>query len=455
MKTYQDLMKITSESDRKNFIYSAINEYKYTDFYQTAVEAEQYERQLNPTIMRYKKLLYDMKGKAVPDNFTANHKCASNFFSRFVTQECQYLLGNGIQFNDKETKDKLGGSMLDYQLQKAGKNALVHGVSYGFFNLDRIDVFKATEFVPLWDEENGSLMAGIRYWQIDTDKPMRMTLFEVDGYTDYIRKDGVIDVITPKRSYKQKIVNTIADGTEIYDSSNYPAFPIVPLWGNPNHQSEIVGIKSQIDAYDLIKSGFANDLDDASMIYWTLENAGGMDDIDLAKFIERMKTVKAAVIEGDVGARAEAHTIDIPYQSREAYLNRLEMDLYNDAMALNFNQISSGNVTATAINASYEPLNNKTDQFEYCVIDFMQSILAIAGIEDEFTFKRSRIVNATEETQMILSAGNYLDDETILKHLPFLSPDEVETIMGNRAKEELDRFNDTEEDTEEQTETEE
>ena len=49
-----------------------------------------------------------------------------------------------------------------------------------------------------------------------------------------------------------------ADGFEITNGTNYPSFPIVPLWANDSHQSSIVGIREQIDCYDLIKSGFAN-----------------------------------------------------------------------------------------------------------------------------------------------------------------------------------------------------
>ena len=445
MKTFQDLQNVMSEDDKKAFIFDAINEYKATDVFHWAVEGDLYSRQLNTTIMRYQKLLYTMSGKTVPDNFTANHKCASNFFSRFVTQENQYLLGNGVTFAEDSTKERLGGSDFDTQLQKAGKAALISGVSYGFFNLDHIDVFKATEFVPLWDEETGALMAGIRFWQIASDKPLRATLYEIDGYTDYIKKkNSKFETLRPKRSYVEIVKTSQVDGTEIYDGENYPGFPIVPLWGNPDHQSELVGLKGEIDAYDLIKSGFANDLDDASMIYWTLENAGGMDDVDLAKFIEHMKTVKAAVVDGGDGAKAEAHTIEVPYQSRETYLTRLENDMYNDAMAINVNQVSAGNVTATAINAAYEPLNNKTDQFEYCIDEFIQGLLDLIGVEDNPTFKRSKIVNQTEETQMILSAAQYLDTETILKHLPFLAPEEIDQILEATTKEESGRFEDGE-----------
>ena len=79
------------------FVLSAIGEHKSSDIYRTAVDAEKYASGKNATIMNYQKLLYTLTGKAVPDNYTANHKCASGFFKRFVTQEAAYLLGNGIK----------------------------------------------------------------------------------------------------------------------------------------------------------------------------------------------------------------------------------------------------------------------------------------------------------------------------------------------------------------------
>lgn len=421
MYTYQDLLEVSErETERIEFARKAINLHKQSDIYKIAVVADKYDRQQNATIMEYRKLLYTVTGEAVPDNYSANYKTASGFFNRFVTQQNQYLLGNGVSWNDESTAEKLGEDF-NARLQEIGKMALVSGVAFGFFNYDHMDVFDVKEFVPLYDEENGALMAGIRFWQVADDKPLRATLYEEDGYTDYIwnRKsadkiDGM--VLHDKRSYTEIIKQSDIDGTEIYDGENYPTFPIVPLWGNPHHQSEILGIRSEIDAYDLIKSGFANDIDDASQIYWTIQNAGGMDDVDLAKFIERMKTVKASVMDDD-GARAEAHTLDVPYNAREAILDRLEKDLYKDYMALNTEAIAGGAITATQIKAAYEPLNVKTDQYEYCVLDFIQGILAIAGIDDKPTFTRSKIVNVQEEVQTVIASADFVDADYVTRKI--------------------------------------
>lgn len=458
MKTYQDLLELNGNEEQvKDFILATINDYKSGELYKQAITGEAYDRQQNTTIMRYQKLLYTVSGQAIPDSFSAQHKLPSNYYRKFNVQENQYLLGNGVIFENEKTAEKLGTQRysFDTQVQKLGKKALTHGVSYGFFNLDHVEVFSALEFAPLVDEEDGALKAGIRFWQIADNKPLRATLYELDGYTEYIRKPkegATLEVLHPKRTYKISTRSSIVDGTEIYDYENYPDFPIVPLWGNQDHVCNIVAWQPKIDCYDLIESGFANDVDDASLLYWTITNCGGMDDVDLAQFIQRMKTTHAVVVDSDGGASVESHTQDVPVSARQTYLEMLNRDIIRDAMALDTDAIANGNTVATAIRAAYEPLNNKTDDFEYCVIEFIQGILSLAGIEDNPTFKRSTIINQTEETNMILAAAQYLDTETILKHLPFISVDEVENILDNLTVEEANRYMNAEPETEDEQE---
>lgn len=418
MRTYQDLLAIgENEKDRKDFVFDLINEHKSSQDYKIARDAYEYYCHRNVTIREYQKLLYTVTGQAVPDNYSANYKMAGRHFHRFIVQEVQYLLGNGASWGKEDTEDKLGTQKksFDAQLKKAAVAALWGKVAFGFYDNDHVEVFDYLEFVPLYDEMDGALKAGVRFWQIDAGKPMRATLYELDGFTKYVYDSDVV-LDEPKRGYIQKIAVTEADGAEIYDEQNYPSFPIIPLWANDEHQSEIVGLREQIDCYDLIKSGFANTVDEASYVYWTLQNAGGMTDIDLAKFIKRMRTVHAAVVQDD-GARAESHSQEAPYASREALLNRLERDLYKDAMALDTDRIASGAVTATQIKAAYEELNSKCDDFEYQVLEFIQGILSIAGIDDEVTFTRSQLVNQTEMVQVILQAASFLPEDYVTRKI--------------------------------------
>lgn len=441
MRTYQDFLEVAEKSDRDRmeFVLAAINDHKNSDLYQQAKIAREYDEHRNVTIITVQKLLYTLSGKAIPDNYSANYKLRSAFFPIFMRQETQYLLSNGVILKNAENKKRLG-KKFDNQIQKLARSALVGGVAYGFWNLDHLEVFTALEFVPLLDEENGSLRAGIRFWQVATNKPLRATLYEPDGFTQFIRRSGKeMEILAPKRGYISVEASSEVDGTEILEYQNYPGFPIIPMYGNRARQSELVGQREAIDCYDLIKSGFADTVDDASIIYWTISNAGGMDEIDMARFKETMRRIGVGLVDDD-GAKAEAHTLTIPVEAREALLSRLGDDLYRDFQMLDTTKIQGGQKTATEITAAYQQMDNKVDEFEYCVGDFLYQLFALIGIDDDPTFTRSKIVNQLEQTQMVLLAASYLDDETILSKLPWLTQEEIANILKRKSAEELERY---------------
>lgn len=441
MKTYQDFLEVAEKSDRDRmeFVLAAINDHKNSDLYQQAKIAREYDEHRNVTIITVQKLLYTLSGKAIPDNYSANYKLRSAFFPIFMRQETQYLLGNGVILKNAENKKRLGRKF-DNQIQDLARSALVGGVAYGFWNLDHLEVFTALEFVPLLDEENGSLRAGIRFWQVAANKPLQATLYEPDGFTQFIRRSGKeMEILEQKRGYVAVEASSEADGTEILEYQNYPGFPIIPMYGNRARQSELVGQREAIDCYDLIKSGFADTVDEASIIYWTISNAGGMDEIDMARFKETMRRIGVGLVDDD-GAKAEAHTLTIPVEAREALLSRLSDDLYRDFQMLDTTKIQGGQKTATEITAAYQQMDNKVDEFEYCVGDFLYQLFALIGIDDEPTFTRSKIVNQLEQTQMVLLAASYLDDETILSKLPWLTQEEATEIMRRKSAEEVSRY---------------
>ena len=452
MVTYQDLVLVgDSDRDRATFVKEAIEKHKGTPLYKIAKTADDYDRCRNTTIMRYQKTVATVTGEIVTDNYSATHRSTSNYFNIFTTQLNQYLLANGVTWGNAKTADKLGKDF-DTRLQQAGKAALCGGVSFGFFNYDHMEVFSVLEFAPLYDEENGALAAGIRFWQIDDTKPMRATLYEMDGYTNYLwvkdtkytpsenwEQVGNDAFMMKKMPYKLKIRETEADGAEIYAGENYAKFPIAPLWGNPHKQSELVGMQEKIDAYDFILNGFENDLDNAQ-IYWVIKGAGGMDDPDLMQFLDRLRTVKAAAPAD--GQNVTPVEVNIPYEAREKLLDRLDKQLYKDAMIMNPSDLASSAATATQIRAAYERQNVKADQFEYCVNDFVQDILAIAGIDDTPTFTRSTIVNTTEEVQTLVQAATYLGEEYVTRKILTLlgdgdQADEILKSMDANAAERL------------------
>ena len=452
MLTYQDFVE-AGDANRASFVLEAIDRHKASRMYRTAVDADLYDRQRNRTINEYIQRVFDLTGSKLVDFTASNNKIASNFFHRLNTQRVMYSLGAGVSFVDVDegmqedkTKEMLGPHF-DHDLQVLAYDALIHGVAFGFWNLDRMFVFPLTEFVPLWDEYDGTLKAGARFWRIDPSRPMQVVLYEADGYTRFQSRQDAngqtsehLVMTAEKRPYIEKTSYTPADGVEqVIGGENYSALPVVPMWGSKLKQSTLVGMRQAIDSYDLIRSGFANDLTDCAQIYWLVSNAGGMDDNDLQKFLDRLKINHVAMVDSDEGGNAQAYTQEIPYNARKEYLQMIRNGIYEDFGALDVHTVAAG-ATNDHIDAAYQPMDENASDFEYQVSEFVQQLLGLMGVEDTPVFKRTRISNQQEQVDMVVAEAQWLDQETILRKLPNIAPDEVQAILDRLEDEDQDRM---------------
>lgn len=440
MITYQDFF--ADYTDISSAITDVINQWKADPFYTTAVIADEYDRQMNTTVMNYVKIMYSMSGAPIEDFTASNNKITSNFFARLNTQRCTYSLGNGITFAEEGIKDRFG-SKFDNTINTAGYYALIHGLSFVYLGENTYD-FKVTEFAPLWDEETGALRAGVRFWQLAPDKPQFAVFYEEDGFTKY-RKDNaeaIFKVVQEKRGYIQRYQKTPALGEEIIGEDNYSGLPIVPMWGSRLKQSTLIGMRQKIDSFDLIRSGFANDLTDLAQVFWILENYGGMDVDDIARFRDNLKLHHFAEMDTAQGGGIKPYAQEIPYQARKVYLDDLRAGIYEDFGGLDVHTISAG-ATNDHIDAAYQPMDENADDFEYQIIECIQQLGVLLGIDADTAtplFKRNRISNQKEQVEMLVQEAEWLDEETILNKLPNISPDEVVDIMRRKSAEEVDRM---------------
>ena len=436
------------ENNLIDFLTSAISEYRSSADYRTALDADEYEAERNSTIMNYAKMLYTIEGRKVPDFTSDNNRIASNFLHRLITQRVAYSLGNGISFsgaksevidgkrvNVDATKELLGKDF-DTLMYNAVYYARLHKVSYVMWNLDHADMFKMTEFLPLFDELDGSMRAGIRFWSLDWDqRPVTVVLYEEDGYSKYRTKEGSkgLDLVLfePKRAYVQQIAHNNVDPDVVVGESNYSRLPIQPMWGSKHKQSDLVGMRAKIDAYDLVKSGFANDLEECAEIYWIVSNAMGMTDPDLAQFRDRIKLNHIAVV--DSNTPVTPYTQEIPVTARESLLKSLREQIYEDYGGLDVHTVTAG-ATNDHIDMAYQAVDEEADDLEYQIIQCIRGILDTLGIDDMPIFKRNRVSNQKEKTEMVMLCANVLDDETLLKNLPFITVDEVQEILDKKAQ---------------------
>lgn len=389
--------------------------------------------------------------KSLTTQNVVGNRLSNDFLFRFVVQQNQYLLGNGVTLKDSETKKKLGRSF-DTRLQECGENALLHGVAWGYWNNDHLEGISAVKdpysgFVALCDEMTSEPKIGIQFWQIGREKPMGVRLFEMDGVT-VLRYPGTsIEtttrpvVVEKKRAYKTKRI-TDGGGVSILSEENYRALPVVPLFANKEKRSELThNIKSKIDAFDRIQSDFGDNLDRANDVYWVLNNFGG-DTKDVINMIEMINKVKAVLNQGNAvggGATAEPRTIEVPYMARATALDLLRKSLYQDYMALDMDEIKGGSLTNVAIKTAMANLNLKADRYEWQCFSFVQNILSFVGVEGEdaeiIRFNRRGIVNESEVIANIYMMRADVSRQWALEANPMINSDEIPTILAERDKE--------------------
>lgn len=443
-QTYQDFEKA---QDVTTFVRSAIESYRHGEQYRMAVMADEYDAQRNPTITKAVQTIFNLSGTKVEDPTATNKRIACNVFNRLNTQRCMYSLGNGVSFIDPweagrgetDATKKMLGPHFDHVLREAAYHALIHGRSYLFWDLDRAYEFEATEFVPLEDENDGSLRAGIRFWQLDRTKPLNAVLYERDGYTKYSDNGGAWHESEPKSAYKTTYHYTDAGDIVSIDEDNYTALPVVRMFASRLKQSTLVGLKEAIDAYDLIQSGFANDLADCAQIYWIVENYGGMDEDDLRQFLNRLTFNHVANLDSSAGGKATPYTQEVPYQARQAFLDGIRARMYEDFGALDVHTIAAG-ATNDHIDAAYQPLDENAADFEHWVGDAIIQLLDLLGVDDVPQFHRNRVSNGKEQVEMLAQEAVWLDRETIIRNLPNLSVDERLAAIERAEDEDIDRI---------------
>lgn len=438
MLTYQDYEESTEPV--ADFVKKAISQYQSSELYKTACIADEYNHQRNTTINTFSKIVYRVNGQKILDPTAANNKIASNFFRRLNVQRCTYSLGNGVSFSNEGIKDKFG-KKFDTILQRAGYNALIYGVSY-LYIAEKVYDFNATCFLPLLDEHTSDLRAGVHFWKLAPDKPLVAEFFEESGLSRFCEdKDGNFVEYAPKEAYIQKVQWTEAFGEEVVGEDNYPSIPVVPLWGSELHQSTLVGMRAAIDAYDLTRSGFANDLEDCAQIYWLVENYGGMQDDDLRKFLDRLKFNHIANANTGDGGRIAPYAQEIPYNARKIFLDDIRSGIYEDFGGLDVHTMAAG-ATNDHIDAAYQPLDENADDFEAQIIECVQRLGSILDIDEDDCvplFKRNRISNQKEQVEMLVQEAEWLDEETILSKLPNITVDEVPEILKRKAAEDAER----------------
>jgi SPP1 family phage portal protein len=220
----------------------------------------------------------------------------------------------------------------------------------------------------------------------------------------------------------------------------YDNFGFIPFFRLDNNRKQISGvkpIKDLIDDYDMMSCGLSNNLADFDH---PLHVVKGFQGDNLEELAVNLKTKKMIGVDSTGGV--EVHTVDIPYQARQAKMQEDEKNIYRFGMGFNSAQIGDGNITNIVIKSRYSLLDLKCNKLEIRLKRFMNQILKVVleeinskeGTDYQkkdvwFDFEREIMTNASDNAQIektdaekqqvqintILGLQGILDDETIIQ----------------------------------------
>ena len=129
----------------------------------------------------------------------------------------------------------------------------------------------------------------------------------------------------------------------------------------------------------------------------------------------------------------------MPYAARKEVLATIKADMYEDFGALDVHTVAAG-ATNDHIDAAYQPMDEEADEFERHIREGIMDLLALQGIVDTPVFTRNRVSNLKEQVEVVMAEAAYLDDETVLRKLPNVTPDEVAEILRRKDAEAAERM---------------
>lgn len=442
MLTNSDLIKCgDDETKRIEFIEQAINEFRTSKEYKTALKSIAYDRKENPDIAAVEKIIYDMQGIAHKDLVSANHKIRNGYYPLIIGEAVSHLLANGVSFSSPDTKDKFGKGF-DDTLKKIYRDALICGRSYGMWNGEKVIQLPYINTVRIQDDYSGQLSAAIYFTQIASDKPFIVHLYESDGFSVYAQEDSKpMELVQPKRAYTNFYYKNEAEGKYDIKNDNSSKLPIFAMY-NLQDQSSLIGNLEILIAIDIIMSELCNNVSQAELVYWVLKNYGGMDDIADANFVVNL--LKTHVIHVNDDGEATPHQVTVPVEANNAAYIRLKALLFENMRGANHEILSAGNLTATQIKAAYSRLREFSGEMESKVFEFIYGVGSIIGIDESetCTVEYNEPINTTEEINNTIASAPWLGDKATTKKLAALNglSDELEEIEKDKAEAAMERM---------------
>jgi len=355
-------------------------------------------------------------------NLKPQQNVYSDFFGRITKQHVGHLLKFPLQFRSCCAYPL--GPQFDHVIFDILQDAYIQSNSWGLWNGENLVHLPARFFIPIYDADTEQLVCGIAFRRLRDDLPWQYYLYEPDGVTKYC-DNGVIQQVTKKMPYSY-ISRQYNNETIIEPLYTPLELPIKPLYTNSERRSELTKpLRTQINAYDFLKTGYIDELLKSKFIYWLISGYGGQVDelIAIKETAQKLGIIARADNDGNI----QPTIIEPPHTSHEKIMHELEKDIFRSAMAVNTDDLAGrASVSDAAILSSQAQEDLKIGIIWNKLKPFIMDIAALAGAQiEDVNYKPFKLsIGEMTDEQKVRGLQGWVDRgvplKNALKHDPIL-----------------------------------
>lgn len=390
--------------------------------YHMAKTGDRYYHSKNDITKR--KMYIYTEGGLIEDVYKANNKIASAYAKLIIDQLINYIIGQ----NPMTPIEDLA---FIKQLKDVATDARVKGQQWvqaytedGEF---KTKLIPTVELYPIYEDEK--LIEMWRFYTVDSkDRALRYTMESIEEYDE----NNVLIETRPAMSWK------ITEGAnQSVEGDTIEALPFVRMKANKDCIYDIEPYKALIDAYDLVISDFANNLEDFQDVTWILKGYTGQNVTEFTKQVKMYKSIPVGA-----GGDARSETIEIPHEARMKMLEQSENLIFKFGFGVNLDSLSGGSLTNVAIKSQFANLDMKANAFAQEIEQYINDYIDLYNIyaaktnkaliqKDEIKFNKATIINEVELLKANAEQQGAVSEETRLANHAWVDDVKEEVFRMN------------------------
>lgn len=387
----------------------------------------------------------------------ADNRIPHNHHEIIVDEKISYLFTYPVLFDIDDDKDKNNKltEVLGEDFRRKIKNIATEASNCGTAwlhywikdNKDfKYEMVDTEQIIPIYSNTlERELTAVIRHYTV---------LEEQDEGTREDKAFLIVQYWTENEMLEYKFEDNTATGepNPVKIIHTLGEVPFIEFANNAKKSGDLSRYKPQLDLYDRVMSGFANDLEDIQQIIYILEDYGGEDLKEFLGELKRYKTVKTeSNPNGGSSGGLKTLQIDIPVEARKVILEILKKQIYESGQALQQDVEGVGNASGVALKFFYRKLELKSGLME---TEFRSGLNKLAKAVLKFldmdakkiqqTYTRNMISNDLENAQIAQISVGIIPEKFIWNNHPWVDDvEEAERLMQEERKDEYkDLFSD-------------